>query len=90
LVDAKRRGEDIGADTTLSRYAGWRKFDTSTLAFATDGFNSLFSNDNPLIRLGRDIGMGVVNSVPSLRRGIMREAAGLTGDLPRLLQGKPL
>lgn len=90
LVDAKRRGEDIGAETTLARYAGWRQFDTSTLAAATDGFNALFSNDNPLLRLGRDLGMGVVNAVPSLRRGIMREAAGLTGDLPRLLQGKAL
>lgn len=90
LVDAKRRGEDIGAETTLSRYAEWRQFDTSTLAAATDGFNTLFSNDNPLLRLGRDIGMGVVNAVPALRRGIMREAAGLTGDLPRLLQGKAL
>jgi 2-octaprenyl-6-methoxyphenol hydroxylase len=90
LVDARRRGEDIGAETTLSRYAGWRQFDTSTLALATDGFNSLFSNDNPLLRIGRDIGMGVVNAVPSLRRSLMREAAGLTGDLPRLLKGKAL
>ena len=90
LVDAQRRGEDIGAETTLTRYAGWRRFDTSTLATATDGFNTLFSNDNPLLRLGRDIGMGVVNAVPSLRRGLMREAAGLTGDLPRLLKGKAL
>lgn len=90
LVDARRRGEDIGADTTLARYASWRKFDTSSLAVATDGFNALFSNDNPLLRFGRDIGMGVVNAVPSLRRGLMREAAGLTGDLPRLLKGKAL
>ena len=65
-------------------------FDTATLASATDAFNRLFSNDNPLLRLGRDLGMGLVNSVPALRRGFMREAAGLTGDLPRLLQGKPI
>jgi 2-octaprenyl-6-methoxyphenol hydroxylase len=90
LVDARRRGEDIGAATVLERYASWRKFDTTTLAMATDGFNNLFSNDNPLARLGRDIGMGIVNAVPSLRRGIMREAAGLTGDLPRLLKGRAL
>ena len=90
LVEAMRRGEDIGAETVLDRYTGWRKFDTTTLALATDGFNSLFSNDNPMARLGRDLGMGIVNAVPALRRGIMREAAGLTGDLPRLLKGRPL
>nr|WP_243144957.1 UbiH/UbiF/VisC/COQ6 family ubiquinone biosynthesis hydroxylase [Litoreibacter roseus] len=90
LVDAKRRGEDIGAAPVLDRYADWRSFDRTTLALATDTFNSMFSNDNPLMRLGRDIGMGLVNAVPGLRRGFMREAAGLTGDVPRLLRGQPL
>lgn len=90
IVDAKRRGEDIGSDAVLYRYAQWRGFDASTLALATDSFNTLFSNDNPLVRAGRDIGMGLVQSIPALRRGFMREAAGLTGDLPRLLKGRSL
>jgi 2-octaprenyl-6-methoxyphenol hydroxylase len=29
----------------------------------------------------------MVNATPALRRGFMREAAGLTGDLPRLMRG---
>ncbi len=88
LTLAARRGEDIGAADVLARYQQWRRFDTTTLALATDAFNRLFSNDNPLLRLGRDIGMGVVNALPGLRRAFIREAAGLTGDLPRLMQGK--
>ncbi len=88
LVLAARRGEDIGAIDVLERYQQWRRFDTATLAAATDVFNRLFSNDNPLLRMGRDIGMGLVGAVPGLRRGFVREAAGLTGDLPLLLQGK--
>ncbi|TDL84504.1 2-octaprenyl-6-methoxyphenyl hydroxylase [Meridianimarinicoccus aquatilis] len=90
LVLAHRRGEDIGAPDVLSRYAGWRRFDTATLAFATDTFNRLFSNDNPVLRAGRDLGLGLVNAAPTLRRAFMREAAGLTGDLPRLMSGTPL
>ena len=90
LVQAARRGEDIGAATVLERYQQWRRFDTATLALATDMFNKLFSNDNPLLRLGRDLGMGLVNSIPALRRGFVREAAGLTGELPRLLRGQPI
>jgi len=90
LVEAARRGEDIGAAPVLERYQQWRRFDTATLALATDAFNRLFSNDNPLLRLGRDLGMGLVNSIPALRRGFVREAAGLTGDLPRLLRGQPI
>ncbi len=90
LTLAGRRGEDIGSLMVLERYQEWRRFDTASLAMATDVFNKLFSNDNPLLRLGRDIGMGVVGALPGLRRGFVREAAGLTGDLPKLLQGRPI
>lgn len=86
LTDAKTRGEDFAAIDVLERYQEWRRFDTSTLVAATDLTNKLFSNDNPLLRLGRDIGMGVVNAIPGLRRTFIREAAGLTGELPRLMR----
>ncbi len=90
LTLAGRRGEDMGSTLVLARYQEWRRFDTASLAMATDVFNKLFSNDNPLLRIGRDIGMGIVGSLPELRRGFVREAAGLTGDLPKLLQGRPI
>ena len=51
-----------------------------------DTVNRLFSNDNPLLRAGRDLGMGIVNAMPRLRRSFIREAAGLTGDLPELMR----
>ncbi|MFT6105107.1 MAG: 2-octaprenyl-6-methoxyphenol hydroxylase [Paracoccaceae bacterium] len=87
LAQARRRGEDIGGLDVLDRHRQWRSFDRSMLAFATDGFNRLFSNNNPLLRFGRDLGMAAATAMPGLRRGILREAAGLNGDLPRLLQG---
>ncbi len=88
LADAMRRGEDIGALNVLQRFQQWRRFDTAGLAAATDGINRLFSNDNPLLRTVRDLGLGFVNSNPAMRRGFMRQAAGLTGDLPKMLQGR--
>ncbi|PZX12007.1 FAD-dependent monooxygenase [Celeribacter halophilus] len=87
LVEAHRRGEDIGREDVLERYAQWRRFDVATMALMTDSFNKLFSNDNPLLRLARDLGMGVVNSVTGLRRAAIREAAGVNGDVPKLLRG---
>lgn len=90
VVDAHRRGEDIGAPDVLARYGRWRRWDTATLAIGTDLVNRLFSNDNPLLRAARDLGMGAVNALPGLRRGFIREAAGLTGDVPRLLRGEAL
>ncbi|MGI9369849.1 MAG: FAD-dependent monooxygenase [Ruegeria sp.] len=90
LTLAGRRGEDFGSEPVLARYQEWRRFDTASLAMATDAFNKLFSNDNPILRAGRDIGMGIVGALPGLRRGFVREAAGLTGDLPKLLQGRAI
>ncbi|PWE33507.1 2-octaprenyl-6-methoxyphenyl hydroxylase [Maritimibacter sp. 55A14] len=90
IVDAARRGEDIGAPDVLERYQRWRRWDTTTLALGTDMVNRLFSNDNPLLRAARDIGMGAVNAMPGLRRRFIREAAGLTGDLPRLMKGQAI
>ena len=90
IADAVRRGEDPGNDAVLARYQEWRRFDNASLALATDSFNRLFSNDNALLRLARDMGMAAINALPGLRRTFIREAAGLTGDLPRLMRGKPL
>ena len=87
LAEARQRGEDIGSPAVLARYEQWRRFDIATLAAATDTFNKLFSNDNPLLRAVRDIGMGAINAAPGLRRRFIREAAGLTGDLPSLMRG---
>ena len=86
LTQALRRGEDIAAIQVLERYQEWRRFDTAALVAATDLTNRLFSNDNPLLRMGRDIGMGLVGALPGLRRGFIREAAGLSGDLPDLMR----
>ncbi len=86
LKEAQSRGEDIASTLVLERYQRWRRFDTAALVAATDLTNKLFSNDNPLLRAGRDIGMGLINSVPGLRRSFIREAAGLTGDMPDLMR----
>lgn len=90
VIEAARRGEDIGAIDVLERYQRWRRFDATTLALGMDGVNRLFSNDNPILRLGRDLGMGLVSALPGLRRGFIRQAAGLSGDLPKLLQGQAI
>ncbi|WP_395543102.1 UbiH/UbiF/VisC/COQ6 family ubiquinone biosynthesis hydroxylase [Neotabrizicola sp. sgz301269] len=90
LAGATRRGEDIGSPVTLEEYQRWRRFDSTALALGMDAVNRLFSNDNPVLRLGRDLGLGLVNALPGLRRRFIRQAAGLEGELPRLLQGKPV
>jgi len=90
LILARRRGEEPGSPAALEEYQRWRRFDATALALGMDTVNRVFSTDNPLLRLGRDLGMGLVNALPGLRRGFMRQAAGLSGELPKLLTGRPI
>jgi len=90
IVDAARLGLDPGAPDVLERYQRWRRFDTMSMGLATDGLNRLFSNQSAVLRLARDIGLGLVDRVPNLKRLFMREAAGLVGDVPKLLRGEAL
>ncbi len=90
LILARRRGEEPGAMSALEEYQRWRRFDATALALGMDAVNRVFASDNPILRLGRDLGMGVVSALPGLRRGFIRQAAGLTGELPKLLAGKPI
>jgi len=90
LVDAHRLGLDIGVGEPLERYQRWRRFDNLMLLAATDLLNRLFSNDIAPIRLARDLGLGLVNRMPPLKRLFMRHAMGMAGDLPRLIRGERL
>jgi 2-octaprenyl-6-methoxyphenol hydroxylase len=90
LTDAARLGEDIGSEAVLERCARWRRFDTVMLSAGMDAFVHLFSNDNPLLRLARGVGMAAVNRIAPARKFFMQEAGGAMGDLPRLLRGESL
>lgn len=90
IADAARLGLDPGGSEVLERYQRWRRFDTMTMSVATDGLNRLFSNNSDALRLVRDIGLGLVERMPMLKRMFIREAAGFTGDVPKLLKGEAL
>jgi 2-octaprenyl-6-methoxyphenol hydroxylase len=90
IADAARLGLDPGGPDVLERYQRWRRFDTAAMGVATDGLNRLFSNSSDALRLFRDVGLGLVDRAPALKALFIREAAGLTGDVPKLLRGEAL
>jgi 2-octaprenyl-6-methoxyphenol hydroxylase len=83
-----RAGFDAGDAQALARYERWRRFDSALSAATFDGINRLFASDATLLRSAREVGLGIVDRIPALKRFFVGEAAGLTGDLPRLLRGK--
>jgi 2-octaprenyl-6-methoxyphenol hydroxylase len=90
VTDAVRLGLDPGGADVLDRYQAWRRFDTMAMGIATDGLNRLFSNNSDALRFIRDAGLGVVDRLPALKRLFIREAAGVVGDVPKLLRGEAL
>lgn len=90
VVDAARLGIDPGQADVLERYQRWRRFDTMAMGVATNTLNFLFSNESTLLRTVRDIGLGLVDRAPPLKSLFIRQAAGLSGEVPRLLKGEVL
>ncbi|MGY3619796.1 ubiquinone biosynthesis hydroxylase [Bradyrhizobium sp. USDA 10063] len=90
VVDAARLGIDLGQADVLERYQRWRRFDTMAMGVATNSLNFLFSNESTLLRTVRDVGLGVVDRLPPLKSMFIRQAAGLSGEVPRLLKGEAL
>jgi 2-octaprenyl-6-methoxyphenol hydroxylase len=90
VVDAGRLGIDLGQSDVLERYQRWRRFDTMAMGVATNSLNLLFSNKSTLLRTVRDIGLGLVDRAPPLKEMFIRQAAGLSGEVPRLLKGEAL
>jgi 2-octaprenyl-6-methoxyphenol hydroxylase len=90
VVDAARLGIDPGQADVLERYQRWRRFDTMAMGVATNSLNFLFSNESTLLRTVRDIGLGLVDRAPPLKSLFIRQAAGLSGEVPRLLKGETL
>jgi 2-octaprenyl-6-methoxyphenol hydroxylase len=88
LVEGARIGLDAGTPSLLERYERWRRFDSAFSAAVMDGLNRLFSNNNAPLRALRDLGLGLVDRAPQLKRFLVREAAGDTGEVPRLLKGE--
>jgi 2-octaprenyl-6-methoxyphenol hydroxylase len=88
VADAARLGLDIGSGVVLERYARWRRTDAAMSAAAFDALNRLFSSDSTLLRTARDAGLRLVDRLPGLKQLLVTEAAGLTGEVPKLLRGE--
>ncbi len=86
IADAANAGGDIGAPVVLQRYERWRRFDSGMSTLAFDSLNRLFSNDYTLLRSARSTGLAFINSIAPAKRLLVKEAAGLSGTVPKLLE----
>ena len=86
ISSAKERGEDFSSTNVLNRYQQWRRFDNQALGFATDNLNKIFSSYDPLLSSLKNVGIKMIEKSNYAKRAFMRQAAGLNGDLPKLMR----
>jgi 2-octaprenyl-6-methoxyphenol hydroxylase len=79
IVEVVRTGQDPGSAALLARYQRARRPDNIAMLAMTDGLDRLFSSDNRLLRLARDVGIAAVHRTPPLKRLFMRQAMGTNG-----------
>lgn len=77
MITAHAKGEDLGGPALLARYQARCRPANMLMLAATDTLDRLFSNNNPVIRLARDLGIAGVNRFPKLRKAFVRHAMGI-------------
>ncbi|WP_375123785.1 2-octaprenyl-3-methyl-6-methoxy-1,4-benzoquinol hydroxylase [Pseudomonas sp. LW8] len=84
LLQAHQRGERLADVKVLSRYERRRMPHNLALMAAMEGFERLFQADPLPLRWLRNAGLKLVEQMPEAKALFVREALGLTGDLPAL------
>ena len=84
LLHAADRGERLADVRVLSRYERRRMPHNLALMAAMEGFERLFQADSLTARLLRNTGLKWVNKMPEAKAMFVRQALGLSGDLPPL------
>ncbi|RMG38345.1 MAG: FAD-dependent oxidoreductase [Gammaproteobacteria bacterium] len=84
LVQAREHHEPLGALGVLRRYERARKGHNLATQMAMDAFKHLFCNQNPALHLLRNLGLGMADRIPPLRRQFERVALGQGIELPSL------
>ncbi|ABZ01140.1 Ubiquinone biosynthesis hydroxylase, UbiH/UbiF/VisC/COQ6 family [Pseudomonas putida GB-1] len=84
LVNACERGERLADVKVLSRYERRRMPHNLALMAAMEGFERLFQADPLPLRWLRNSGLKLVEKMPEAKAVFVRQALGLSGDLPDL------
>jgi len=90
LVEGARLGLDLGDRQLLDRYQRWRGLDTAMVAIATDSLARIYGVRGATASRVRRFGMGLIDRIGPVKRRLMAEARGTSGDLPLLLRGLPI
>lgn len=76
ILDEREAHRDCGDARLLSRYRRARSEEVALMQITTDGLARLFGSPFPAVRLARNLGMNLLNSLPVLKRKLISHAMG--------------
>jgi len=76
--------KDIGLYQNLRYFERWRKTEAAQMIASMELLKQLFAGDNPLQKALRDVALVVTDQVSPLKKSFIKQAMGLSGELPQL------
>ncbi len=71
-------GLNLGSELLIKEYNKKAKFAAKKMIIATDILNSLFETKNFAIKIARNLGLGMVNKIPKLKKLFIKNAGGVS------------
>jgi 2-octaprenyl-6-methoxyphenol hydroxylase len=77
VKETLRLGEEISSQSLIDSYNKKARYEAKKMLVATDILNSLFETKSLSLSLARDLGLGLVNKIPSLKKFFIKSAGGV-------------
>lgn len=87
LIKARQAGQSLGDLAVLQAFYEQQRYDQQRTIGLSDRIMKLFSNRNPLLTLGRDLGLQLLDVCPPAKTVFARGAMGLDMPAPELNAG---
>lgn len=85
ILDNKQADKDIGVYAHLRHFERWRKTEAAQMVASMEMLKRLFHGDNTVQKTMRDIALVLADNVSPLKKQFIKQAMGLSGELPRIL-----
>lgn len=86
ILENLQAGKDIGLYTNLRFFERWRKTEATQMIASMELLKQLFAGDNPVQKVLRDLALIVTNKVNLLKKQFIKQAMGLSGELPNAIK----
>lgn len=76
LADLIVQGGDLGDESLILEFNKKARIEARKMLVATDVLNSIFETKSSVVSVARDIGLGVINKLPKLKKIFIKSAGG--------------